>query len=112
LFVERGEFLLERTKRKGSKLVNKPEYRGLVVRKKTEGSTLVNQGSNNRKFICGARNKDDGSNSVDRASVLKVAPIVDEEHVVDKDDKTNLKNLEFRQSRVCSAKFVATLIVS
>jgi hypothetical protein len=56
-FVDRGEFLFERTKRKGSKLVNKPERRGLVVRKKTEGSTLANQGSNNRNLICGARNE-------------------------------------------------------
>jgi hypothetical protein len=56
-FVDRGEFLFERTKRKGSKLVNKPEHRGLVVRKKTEGSTLANQGSNNRNLICGARNE-------------------------------------------------------
>jgi hypothetical protein len=40
----------------GSKLVNKQEHRGLIVRKKTELSTLVKQGSNNQNLICEARN--------------------------------------------------------
>jgi hypothetical protein len=55
-FVDRGEFLFERTKQKGSKLVNKQEHKGLVVRKTREESTLVNQGYN-RNLICGARNE-------------------------------------------------------
>ncbi len=56
-FVDRREILFEHTKRKGSKLLNKQKHRGLVVCKKTDGSTLVNQGSNNRNLIGGARNE-------------------------------------------------------
>ncbi len=43
---------------------------------------------------------------------MEVALIVDIKHVVNKDDNTHLENLDFRQKRVCSARFVAALLVS
>ncbi len=44
------------------------------------------------------------------ADVLEFFLIVDVKDVVDKDDKGHLRNLEFRERRDCSAKFVATLV--
>ena len=62
-------------------------------------------------LFAGRETKEDGSESVELASVLDVALIVEVKHVGDK-MTMRIENLEFRQCRVYSAKIVATLVGS